>query len=269
MKTLKLLPILLLFTFVINSSCAQDNKQMPTAYFVVDFMKVKPEMEADYLQLEEVWKKIHKKRAEMKELQGWGLYRVIANNGSDYNYNYVTVNIYFGEKQFARYYGEHDLSAFSDVLSKEEEKLVNNTSNIRELVREEVYLFKNGIANVPFPEVQWVQFLTLQEGKSFNDFMKVAKKLGHQVNKSLIDNGDLLDAQIYQRLMPTGTHTDFSIVRTSAYDNLEQMLAFPPKMGKAMAKLNPGFAGLDFRFGLTELYKAEAWKKVLCLCDDK
>jgi len=267
MKTLRILPILFL-AFLFNPAYSQSDDQQPTIYTVVDFIKIKPGMGSDYIKLEEAWKKIHKKRMDNNEMLNWAVYHAATNVGSDYEYQYAAVNIFQGNKQLAGYYGGHNLDDYADVLTKEDMALIKRTGEIRELVREEVYvLLDQRKEDVLFPEVQWLQFLTLNEGHSIADFMKVEKRLGGQLDNEMIKNGDLLNTQIYQRRLPSGTNAKFNFVRVFAYNDAEHLLEFPKKYGATRAKLNPGFAGLPAKFGNVSLYKEEMWRKVMCGCD--
>lgn len=266
MKTLRILPILLL-TFYVSVSYSQTSDQPPTIYTVVDYIKVKPGMGGDYIKLEEAWMKIHKKRMEKDELLNWGVYNVATNNGTLDEYEYAVVSLYRGHKQLAGYYGEHDINEYADVLTKEDLALVQRTAQIRDVVREDVYLFMHQTAEAPFPQVQWLQSLKLNKDHSLSDFMKIEKQLGDHIDGALIKEGALLNKQIYSRAVPSGTSSEFDIVRTFAFNDVEHMLNFPAKNGEIRAKLNPGYAGLGAQFGTVDLVNAEMWIKVMCACD--
>ena len=71
---------------------AQEND--PPLFALVECMKVKPENENRYLEVEKnIWKPLHLERAKQGNIMGWMLYRV-RFTGTDDKYNYVTVTLF-------------------------------------------------------------------------------------------------------------------------------------------------------------------------------
>lgn len=59
---------------------------------VLDYMKVTPENELEYLEVEEIWKKVHEEKVRVGLTKGWYLYKV-RFTGTSSPYQYVTINI--------------------------------------------------------------------------------------------------------------------------------------------------------------------------------
>lgn len=70
-----LFAFLILFWIVPINASAQDDQ--PNVYHVLDFMKVKSGMEADYVAIEKVWKKIHQAKVKAGRLGDWALLAAI------------------------------------------------------------------------------------------------------------------------------------------------------------------------------------------------
>ena len=86
-------------SFVVCASAAgaQQAASPParTVYVKLDYMKVTPGKEGEYLRLEQqVWKPFHQERVKGKEMLGWRLYAVPYTADTHREYDYVTVNIY-------------------------------------------------------------------------------------------------------------------------------------------------------------------------------
>ena len=68
---------------------------VPRRYLVLDYMRVTPGKENEYVRLErEVFKPFHAQRVKNKRLVGWQLYEVRYTADTHRDYDYVTVNVY-------------------------------------------------------------------------------------------------------------------------------------------------------------------------------
>ncbi len=66
----------------------------PAPYITVDYMKVAQGGGAQYMELEALWKNIHKVRMGNGTMASWALYGLVFPGGSANEYNYATVNGY-------------------------------------------------------------------------------------------------------------------------------------------------------------------------------
>jgi hypothetical protein len=127
---LKLLNILLLAALTLSLS-AQT--------IVLEYMKVAPGNENDYLEVEQAWKKIHEKRIEAGVVTGWQLWRNVYA-GADDPYQYITINWY---KDWAHslagtpegFWEDYLAGLFSD---EEANRLMEMTSTSRVLAKRQI-----------------------------------------------------------------------------------------------------------------------------------
>ena len=64
-------------------------------YLVMNYMRVKPGMESQYLALEnDIAKPLHEERIEMGMMHNWRTYSIMQPGGLDYSYNFATADYY-------------------------------------------------------------------------------------------------------------------------------------------------------------------------------
>ncbi|MCW9708428.1 hypothetical protein [Fodinibius salsisoli] len=79
----------------------------PSKYMIMDYMKVTPGKNPDYLMLEEeVAKPIHEGRIDKEKMNSWQVYSLLTPGGTEYGYNFATGNYY--EKLEHLEYGFND-----------------------------------------------------------------------------------------------------------------------------------------------------------------
>jgi len=78
---------------ILISSPAAYSQAIPSLFVVVDFMKVDPQNQTKYLEVEqEIWKPMHQERINQGIIAGWFLYAVeFSGEGDDYNYVVITL----------------------------------------------------------------------------------------------------------------------------------------------------------------------------------
>lgn len=267
MRTFKFFRLTLLaFLLPLLLANAQESEKI---YVVNTFLKVKPGMGEEYTKLEKAWKKIHLNRISKNEIGGWSLY-TIPNAGTENAYNMVTVTVLRGDSQMARFYGEYDLTEYVTGLSKEEIELVKNTPNYRDMVREEVYLLRDAKSKNmgSSPNIIWQMAFKLYKGVSADDFVNVEKKLTNPVIENLLAKNDIEYFGLFERKLPSGSRSEFDMVRSFGYPDLETMLAFPEKYFSQFAQSNPNFIGTGWKIDDSELVAVELWKKIDCTCQE-
>lgn len=72
-----------------------DDTNTPSKYMIMDYMKVTPGKNPDYLMLEEeVAKPIHEGRISKDKMNSWEVYSLLTPGGTEYGYNFGTANYY-------------------------------------------------------------------------------------------------------------------------------------------------------------------------------
>ncbi len=109
------------------------------ATVVLNYMKVTPGMEDDYIQSEMAWKKIHEARIEAGSMSGWQLWRNVYAAADD-PYDYITIDWYdgFGQSLSGDPEGFWDNKVPSLFSQEEMTKYWNMTMASRTLVRKDV-----------------------------------------------------------------------------------------------------------------------------------
>jgi hypothetical protein len=132
-----LVPAAFLAGTFVSTGHTQQVQPAPTVV-EVNYMKVEPAKEADYLRLErETWKPIHQERIRRGALRSWTLYQVRYPHGTGTEYDYVTVNTYNSIV-------DADRQQLAELVAKVHpnvplQDLVNRTYGGRQLVRGEVW----------------------------------------------------------------------------------------------------------------------------------
>lgn len=77
----------------LENTAMADTGASPSRYLTMDYMKVAPGKDLDYLMLEdEIAKPIHLERIERDRMAGWEVYSLLLPGGINYEYNFATGN---------------------------------------------------------------------------------------------------------------------------------------------------------------------------------
>jgi hypothetical protein len=126
--------ITLLTTMLLFFSFALAQAQYVGA--VVDYMKVKPGHNGDYLEVEMEWKKIHEARVKQGHIIQWVLWEKMFA-GADDPYHYMTVAIF---DDFKKTENSFPVEWVQDNLTEKElDDLMKRTGESRTLVKTEVF----------------------------------------------------------------------------------------------------------------------------------
>ena len=233
MKTFFLFAILFLsFT---NFSTAQNTYQS------FDYMKVEAGNHADYLALEKAWKKIHEYNMKRDKITGWELSRIMSPKGESVEYNYVTRISLKEGKQFEEYMESFPMPKdLTSILSPEEIKLVNRTTELRTYVKNEIYSSIEVILPDGFRDakIHVFNFFDHPEGKRRADHVKVEKEIWMPVHQARAD-ADKMEGWVMAGLMfPFGADQPYHEVTLDMYKDMTQYMAddsFKPYFEKVHA----------------------------------
>lgn len=102
-------------------------------YLLREFMKVEPGMEADYLKVEAVWKKVHDRRKAEGKISNWNLSRRIFPSGTNQGYDYMTVTSFKSGKELEEA-TQMTWDYIKKGMSAEDIAIANNTEKTRKIV---------------------------------------------------------------------------------------------------------------------------------------
>lgn len=117
---------------------------VPFKYIMIDFMKVKPGMLAEYMKVEkDEWKAFHQHLADNGKAAGWGLWSLILPGGTGRTHEFATSSRYTNYAQLA----EVDYAGtFKAVYpSKDPQAAFDRADKARDLVRSELWEMITGL----------------------------------------------------------------------------------------------------------------------------
>jgi hypothetical protein len=107
-------------------------------YATIDFMKPKPDKDAEYYKTEkEIFRKLHKARVDAGVMSGWYFLSRMFPSGYDSEYDYITANIYTDKAASEKPVDVEKLA--KEALSKDEIDKAMAVLDLRTVVRQEVW----------------------------------------------------------------------------------------------------------------------------------
>lgn len=211
-----------------NSAVAQTPTTTPTGYTVYDYIKVAPNMRADYLKLEKAFKKIHLAKQKAGKLDGWSLSEVVSPVGASCEYNFVTRNVFKDDAQLANLYeGTYLPDKWQSLLTAEELSLVNRVSDIRTIVKEEVY---TGVDQVLASDISKAKFVVVNyfgspAGKTRADHYKIEKDIWKPVHAARVKDGKMKGWVVMDLNTPFGSNMPYNSIAIDVYTDMKEYLA--------------------------------------------
>jgi len=157
--------VFILILMIVGGAAFSDN--LYGQLITMDYMKVLPENEQDYLEVERTWKKAHQERLKVGLIKGWYLYKV-RYAGTESPYQYVTINVYntFDDSENEFFEGVFDKALKGiniDTLNKK-------TMKARDLTRTEVFVWVDGLERkYDNPaKFMYVNYIDVKQGEETN-----------------------------------------------------------------------------------------------------
>lgn len=160
-----------------------------TSYAQHDYMKVPSGQAQAYLDLEqELWKPIHRERAQDETIEGWNLYEVVYPAGAERSYDYVTVSFYDAWSRLESPYAEEHLTNAHPNMDPQE--IAQRTVQSRSLVRSEVVevVAKATGEETASDDAQYVavDYMRVPEGGA-SDYVQAEQELWKPIHQELIE----------------------------------------------------------------------------------
>ena len=231
--------VAVLFCFANSTATAQNDQ--PTHYHVIDYMKVKPGMNDDYVKCEQAWKKIHAAKKKAGKLEDWSLYQVISPSGADAEYDYVTRNTFVGEDKLAALYeNSYFPDNWTSLLTPDEIDLVMRTSEFRTIVKTEVWATAESIwaSDMSDTNISVFNYFSYPEGKGRADHFRVERDIWMPVHQARINDGKLKGWVLTSMVMPAGSSMPYHDGTVDLYKDMKSMLTDPVE--DYFSKLYPG-----------------------------
>ena len=217
MKANKYIPSLFLFLFVFSMAASGQS-----LIAVVDYMKLNPNFDGDYVEVEKSWKKIHEARQAEGILHSWTLYRVMFT-GVDSPYDYVTVNFYTDMGKLENSFPQEIIQkAYPDMKDDEIEKMMQKTGASRELLKSEVF-FQRLVTDT----ANQGKFIVVNRMNVVNvtgpEYVQMEREIYKPLHDESVRMGLRSGWSVWNKW--PGDYRDFNFVTVDSYKSLSQMVS--------------------------------------------
>jgi hypothetical protein len=226
----------------------------------VEFMKVTPGMQADYLAGEAVWKKVHLNRIANKNILSWQLYRRVYPSGANVTHEYVTVTVYANAKSLEDKNNSFNWDIITKGMTAQEIYTATSIEKTRSIVGGNLYQHRLGAGTKRGKYLQIRQLTTINA----TEFMKMQTEFNPTL-ELVIKNGKALRRNLWVNMV--SSEASYSIVYEYANltDALNNAGGLPPNLGDEYEKTNPDKKWDTFSSKLNSLYtiiNRELWQLV-------
>lgn len=266
MKTITHFKATLLLTLaaaVLFACCPnQGNAQnAPTVFAIVDFMKVKPENEGKYLDIEKnIWKPLHQERLKKGIITGWILYKVLYTGTND-PYNYVTVTFFDNQAKLEDPW--KDIEAVKILPGRDLNKDMEETDKSRDLVKSHLIVRNDEVIPDGGPgEVKYIEvdFMKVKPGNE-GAYVAAEENIWVPIHKEFIKAGTRAGWSLWGNAFPSGAGMDYQYTTVNYFADFSKIgmadytAAFEKAhKGKSMDEL--GKQTTDLR----DLVRSELWQ---------
>jgi hypothetical protein len=195
------------FTLVGN---AQEND--PPLFALVECMKVKPENEGRYLDVEKnICKPLHLERAKQGNIVGWFLYKVRFTGTND-TYNYVTVTLFSNPSNLEDPWKNIDPAKI--LPGKDLDAAMKETGESRDLVSSSVINRQASVYREGGPgDFKYLQldYMKVEQGKE-GEYWDVETNIWKPIHNEFIKAGSRVGWSLWGRNFPSGAGLDYQYV---------------------------------------------------------
>jgi hypothetical protein len=208
------------------TGAAQQTAQnpVPRRYLVLDYMKVAPGKDNDYVRLErEVWKPFHAQRIKNNQLVAWQLYDVRYTADVHRDYDYVTVNVYDNLAATDNQAGMVEL--FQRLHpGNDGTRLLTETGTARQTVRSEIWVLLDQTTplNASAPPAKYLNVAFMQS-KPNADYVAVERDLWKPIHQDLVRSGAMNRWGLYGLVMPGGTSYPYDYATVNGVSSLSAL----------------------------------------------
>ncbi len=195
-------------------------------YFALQYYKVHPSMENEFIRLEgEVWKKIHEARIKKDLLDGWYLLRVVAPSGTHAEYNYIIVFEYETAEKLTGHFEGHGIN-YAVLLDEQEIALALRAHEVRDMVYEEVWrtadqTFANSESQYRY---QIFNSMKIKPGVDESEYVRLEKEYWKPVHTERIRRNAMFGWGLYTMIIPGGTERNYHWGTIDFYHNFKDYL---------------------------------------------
>lgn len=235
----------------------------PPLFGLVECMKVKPENNDMYLEIEkDIWKPLHLERIKQGNIVGWFLYKVWFTGSSD-SYNYVTVTLFSNPANLEDSWKNVDMAKV--LPGKDIDKLFRETLESREMVsssltnRQASVYPEGGPGDFKFIQIDYMK---VEQGKE-GDYWNAETNIWKPVHNEFIKAGSRVGWSLWGRVFPSGAGLDYQYATVNYMTDFSKVGA--ADYNAAFSKAYPG-KNMEELFEKTNasrvLVKSELWEVI-------
>jgi len=219
---IKITWILSLFIVALISPYSSSSQTSIGNYFAVQYMKVHPSMENDFIRLEtKVWHKIHAERIKKDILDGWYLYRVISPAGTNAEYNYVIVQEYDTADKLAAHFDGYGVN-YSNLLESDEIQLALRTPEICDMTYEEVWTTVDQMMIPNTDQIfKYIVFnsMKMKPNVDEGEYQRMEKEYWKPMHQERMKRNEMFGWGLYTMIIPGGTERNYHWATVDYYHN--------------------------------------------------
>ncbi len=241
MRKLLMFAALFSFCLFLTTNLSAQEKDSPTNYHSLDYIKVAPGMYSDYLKLEKAWNKIHSANIKAGKYNLWVMDEVLYPRGANAAYDFVTRHAIRGEKQLTAYMeGAFFPEDWQSLLNHEEMALIQRTGEIRTIVKSEIWSSIDGVYAEDFADakIHVFNFFDRPAGKSRADHVKAEQDIWKPVHQARIDAGTMKAWFMAGMVFPYGANMPYQEATIDVYSSIADY--FADGMIDTFNKVHPG-----------------------------
>ena len=202
-----------LLVVLISMQALHGQSDPDREYLIGDHMKVAPENEDAYIELElGPWKKIHQARLDAGLITGWYFYRVRFPAGKNAWHNYVTITLY---KDFEALDKGWDFPIAG--IDMDMDKLFEKTLKLRDLVCSDAWVTVDFISNDNPSKYARVNYMKPKNG--MGNYIETELEVWKPLHQTLVDSGKKSGWGVYVKTLPSGTSLPFNAAAVDFYDS--------------------------------------------------
>lgn len=212
----------LIFSFgAINRNHIVFAQVTEPVYMLVEYMKISSGQEAQYLELEQAWKKLHQERVASGTITGWNLYNVRFPEGTDREYDYVTVTTFGSLDNVEIPYPDNVLE--SVMVNGKLPEIYEKTDQIRSLVNGELWRQIEAVQPETLPSTP-SKFVLLDVMKVApgmgDDYLRMERELFRPIHEERMKEGLINGWIVYSLVLPGGTDIGYNYATVNLFDRL-------------------------------------------------
>jgi len=194
-----------------------QSEQSPIA--IVEYMKVKPGMNAQYMDCEMAYKDIHQKRVDKGHIVSWQLEQVLFPSGTSAEYDYLTITV-VKDMEALETVNNHWGDLISDAPSDQQE-LLNSADKYRDLVKRELWTVVDGIGNMRAKYA--VENFMQVPYAGWSEYLDMETKFVKPIHEKSVEKGNRAGWMVGYMVMPHGESMEYQASTIDFYDSMADM----------------------------------------------